>query len=149
MMEPANRKTVRNHVLPGPIREKRCCEENAGFDEILLSPDRLGTGGLVDNNDVDMSHLTIYQQADQTEEDNNQGKIQRVLPVRDDENILKSNNDSDLGTEDEQKQEGKLSAVKLQKVLSEDLSWLDTIIYTTTNTPTVKRGDHSVRSVNQ
>ena len=165
MMDPTNGKTARNHVLPGPMREQRGGEENAGFDEILLSPDRLAR--LVDNNDIDMNHLNIYHQHHHqggptehihyisSDEDHNKGKIQRVLPALEDENILKSNNNSDLEVEEEQKQR-ELPPVKLQKVRSEDLSWLDTIIYnntttttttTTTTPPTVKqqRGD-SVRS---
>ena len=149
-MDPSKGKTARTHVLPGSMREQSGGEENAGFDEILLSPDRLA--GLVDTNARDVNNLKISHRHQReatdyngSDEAHHQGKIQRVLPAMEDENILKSSNDS-LEVEEEQKQKGKLPPVRLQRVRSEDLSWLDTIIYTTT-TPTVKqqRGD-SVRS---
>lgn len=143
MMNPSNGKTARNQVLPGPIREQRDCAMNAGFDEILLSPGRLA--GLVDSKDIDMNHLNIYHNHQEgPDEDYNKGKIQRVLPA-----LEESNNDSDLEVEEEQEEKGKLPPVKLQKVLSEDLSWLDTIIYPTTTTPTttVKQQDHPDHSV--
>ena len=157
-MDPSKGKTARTHVLPGSMREQRGGEENAGFDEILLSPDRLAR--LVDTNARDMNNLKISHRHQGVPIDHNgsdeahhQGKIQRVLPAMEDENILKSSNDSDLEVEEEQKQKGKLPPVRLQRVRSEDLSWLDTIIYnntttTATTTPTVKqqRGNQYVRS---
>ena len=150
-MKPTNRKTARNHVLPLPMRDREGCEENVGFDEILLSPNRLSQ--LLYNNDLVLPHLNIGQQGGLTEGGNNLGKIQRVSPALDQENILRSNNDSDIEVGEEQDQGRKLPPpVKLQKVRSEDLRWLDTIIYdtapTTTATLTVKqqRGNQYVRS---
>ena len=147
-MKPTNSKTARNHVLPLPMREQGSCEENVGFDEILLSPNRLSR--LLYNNDLVLPHLNIGQQGELTEEENNLGKIKRVSPALDQENILRSNSDLEVG--EEQDEGRKLPPAKLQKVRSEDLSWLDTIIYdtapTTTTTPTVKqqRGNQYVRS---
>ena len=138
-MKPTNRKTARNHVLPLPMRDREGCEENVGFDEILLSPNRLSR--LLYNNDLVLPHLNIGQQGELTE-GNNLGKIQRVSPALDQENILRSNNDSDIEVGEEQDQGRKLPPpVKLQKVRSED-----TIIYNTTPTVKQQRGDHSVRS---
>ena len=138
MMKPTNGKTARNHVLPEPRREKRGSEDNAGFDEILLSPHRL----------TELSHRgALSTEHLNSPEDKQRRKIQRVRPARDEENSLKSNSDCGLEGGDEQNQLGKLPPVKLQRVLSEDLSWLDTIIHST-NTASVKQqqGDNSVRS---
>ena len=144
-MKPTNRKTARNHVLPLPMREQGSCEENVVFDEILLSPNRLSR--LLYNNDLVLPHLNIGQQGELTEEENNLGKIQRVSPALDQENILRSNNESDIEVGEEQDQGRKLPPpVKLQKVRSEDLSWLDTIIYDTTPTVKQQRGNQYVRS---
>ena len=151
-MEPTNGKTARKHVLPGAMREQRGCGGYVGFDEILLSPDRLSR--VLYNNDIVVNHLNTYQQETQnrtSDEDSKRGKMLRVLPAADLENILKSNNsDSDREAGEEQ------PPVKLvQKVTSEDLSWLDTIIDTAASTATTpstqttvkqQRGDHSVRS---
>ena len=141
MMEPTNGKTARNHVLPGAMREQRGCGGYVGFDEILLSPDRLSR--VLYNNDIVVNHLNTYQQGTEhrtSDEDSKRGKILRVLPAADQENILKSNNnDSDQEAGEEQ------PPVKLEKVTSEDLSWLDTIRYNTTPTVKQQRGD-SVRS---
>ena len=130
MMKPTNGKTARNHVLPEPRREQRGSEDNAGFDEILLSPHRL----------TEPSH----QGGLNSPEDKQRRKIQRVRPARDEENSLKSNSDCGLEGGDEQNQLGKLPPVKLQRVLSEDLSWLDTIIHSTSVKQ--QQGDNSVRS---
>ena len=91
MMEPTNGKTARNHVLPGAMREQRGCGGYVGFDEILLSPDRLSR--VLYNNDIVVNHLNTYQQGTQhrtSDADSNRGKILRVLPAADQKNILKS-----------------------------------------------------------
>ena len=134
MMQPTNWKTARDHVLPGAMRERRGCGGIVGFDEILLSPDRLSR--VLSNNNIVVSHLNIYQQGTQHRTSDEDCRILRVLPAADLENILKSNNsDSDLEAGEEQ------PPVKLQKVRSED-----TIIFNTTPTVKQQRGDHSVRS---
>ena len=133
MMKPTNGKTARNHVLPEPRREKRGSEDNAGFDEILLSPHRLTE--LSHQGALSTKHLN-------SPEDKQRRKIQRVLPMP-----VQSNSDCGVEGGNEQDTLGKLTPVKLGRVLSEDLSWLDTIIHST-NTASVKQqhGDNSFRS---
>ena len=125
-------------------------ELNLGCEELLLDPDQLSRLLYEDDRDRKPSRES---QRDVGASDNDKNKEERVIQVRsvlpdpnneDNDNIVTNHNhnnndvtnenvnDNDVTNErvkeEEVKTEAKLPPVRLHKVQSEDLTWLDTII---------------------